>query len=420
MDIAKAIATGGAAVESINPASVRPDFPALRRTVNGHPLAFLDNAAGTLKPQSVIESMREYYSLRSANVHRGIHQLSEESTEAFEAARDRVARFINADASEVVFTRNTTEGINLVAHSYGLSRLRPGDEILCTTLEHHANLVPWQIVAQRTGATIRYARVLPSGQLDLEHWHSLLNERTRLVTLSRLSNVTGTIQPIRQLTEAAHGVGAVVMLDAAQGVPHLPTDVQELGIDFMAFNSYKLLGPFGIGALYGRYRHLKELPPYQTGGAMITSVSLEGATYADPPQRFEAGTPAVGDAIGFASALDYLAEIGMERVHNREAELSLYMHERLAEIPGLRVIGDYYPGKPSIAAFVMDYAHPHDIAQFLNDEGVAVRSGHHCAEPLHRALGATATTRASLYFYNTEDEIDQLIRALGTVREIFG
>jgi cysteine desulfurase / selenocysteine lyase len=405
----------------LNPAEVRDDFPALSRRVGEYPLAYLDNTAATLKPRSVIDAMSQFYSERPANVHRGIHLLSEESTDAYEKARGKVARFINAPSvDEVVFTRNTTEGLNLLAYSYAMPRLKPGDEILCTVMEHHANLIPWQIVAERTGCTLRFAHILPSGQLDLDDWRAKLSERTKIATCAQVSNVLGVINPVQQLAQAAHAVGAVFIVDGAQSAPHMQVDVQALGCDFFVCSAYKLLGPFGIGALWGRMELLDAMPPYQTGGSMIHTVTLEGTTFAAPPQRFEAGTPAIGDAVGFGAAIDYITKIGMDRLHAREVQLSEYLHRRLAEVPGLKVVGDWFPGKPGIASFVMDCAHPHDIAQFLNEEGVAVRAGHHCAAPLHTYFDIEATTRASLYLYNTEAEVDQLITALGTVREIFG
>lgn len=411
----------GPAKSGFDIAAIRADFPALKRKVNGYPLAYLDNTAATLKPQCVIDAVANHYTERPANVHRGIHLLSEEATDAYEAARANIAGFINANRpEELIFTRNTTESVNLVAESWAMRQLGPGDEILCTVMEHHANLIPWQVVAERTGCTLRYAKVLKNGQLDLEDWHDKLNEKTKMVTFSHVSNVIGLINPVKELTAAAQKVGALVLIDGAQSVPHFTVDIQDIGCDFYCFSSYKLLGPFGVGALWGRYSLLEKMPPYQTGGSMIHTVTLEGTTFAEPPLRFEAGTPAIAGTIGFSVAVDYLKQIGMEVMHAREAELSKYLHEKLAEVQGLRMVGDYVPGKPGIASFILDCAHPHDIAQFLNEEGVAVRAGHHCAEPLHDFLGVDSTTRASLYVYNTEAEIDQLINALSTVREIFG
>jgi cysteine desulfurase/selenocysteine lyase len=400
--------------------AIRADFPALRRRVGEYPLAYLDNTAATLKPQAVIDALCDFYQQRPSNVHRGIHLLSEEATEAFEGARKKVAKFLGAKSpNEIVFTRNTTEGLNLVASSYG-QRLGPGDEILLTMAEHHADLIPWQQLCARNGCTLVFANVTGAGQLDLTDWHIKLSERTKVCAASQVSNVLGNVNPIKEMASAAHGVGAVFVCDAAQSVPHMPVDVSDLGVDFLSCSAYKMLGPFGIGALYGRMELLESMPPYQTGGSMISQVTCEQSWFAPPPARFEAGTPAIADAVGFGAAIDYLEGVGMDALHARETGLSEYMHRRLAEVPGLRLIGDYWPGKPGIASFSLDCAHPHDIAQFLNEEGVAVRAGHHCAEPLHIAMGVDSTVRASLYLYNTEAEIDQLITALGTVRELFG
>jgi cysteine desulfurase/selenocysteine lyase len=402
-------------------ARLRQDFPALRRTVNGQPLAYLDNTAGTLKPQAVIDALTRFYSERPANVHRGIHLLSEEATEAYEAARAKVGRFIGAARpEEIVFTRNTTESLNLVAQSWGLANLQAGDEILLTVMEHHANLIPWQQVAQRTGAVLRFAELTPDGQLDLDDWHRKLSGMTALVSFALVSNVLGCVQPCRELADAAHRCGAIVVVDGAQGVPHMPVDVSELGCDFLACSAYKMLGPFGVGALWGRHALLDAMPPFITGGGTIAEVRLERTEFAAAPSKFEAGTPAIGDVIAWDAAIDYLTDIGMAGLAAREAELSAYMYERLAEVPGLKLLSAYTPGKPGIASFALDGVHPHDVAQILNEAGVAVRAGHHCAEPLHTRLALQGSTRASLYVYNTEAEIDQLIEALETVRSFFG
>jgi cysteine desulfurase / selenocysteine lyase len=398
---------------------LRKDFPALNRTVNGKRLAYLDSTNATLKPLRVIEALTDFYTNRPANVHRGIHLLSEEASEAYELAREKVARFIGARRTEeVAFTRNTTEAINLVAHALE-RRLKPGDEILCTAMEHHANIIPWQVVRDRTGCTLRFADVTPQGRLDMDDWHAKLSARTKMVTFAHVSNVLGVENPVKVLTAAAHSVGALVLLDTAQGAPHLPINVAGLGVDFAACSGYKMLGPFGIGALWGRYELLKEFPPYQTGGSMIYSVTLEKTEYAEPPTRFEAGTPSIGDAIAWGVALDYLGEIGMQRIAAHESTLSRYLHDKLLEVPGLRILGEYYPGKPGIASFTLDYAHPHDISQFLNEDGVAVRAGHHCAEPLHIAMGVQSSVRASLYMYNIEEDVDQLVSSLHGIRELF-
>lgn len=399
---------------------IRADFPALQRRIGDYPLAYLDNTAATLKPQQVIDAVSEFYANRPANVHRGIHLLSEEATDAYESARSRIASFINApDANELVFTRNATESINLIAQCFAEPMLGPSDEILTTVAEHHANLIPWQQLAARTGAKVKYAAVEPSGRIDIADLEAKLSERTKILSFAHVSNVLGIERPVEKLSSMARRHGAYVVLDAAQSVPHMPVDVQQLGCDFLAFSSYKLLGPFGVGALWGRAELLERMPPYQTGGSMIHTVTLEKTTFAAPPQRFEAGTPAVADAVGFAAAVDYLMSIGMDRVQQQEINLSEYLHQRLLTVPGLRLLGDYYPGKPGIASFDLPYAHAHDVAQFLNEEGVAVRAGHHCAEPLHHEFNSESSTRASLYVYNTKQDIDQLMNALATVTEIF-
>ena len=399
---------------------IREDFPALRRTVNGCPLVYFDNTAATLKPQAVIDCISRVYSNFPANVHRGIHLLSEEATDAFEGTREKVARFLNAVSSdEIIFTQNTTDSINTVAGSWGEANIGPGDEVLVTDMEHHANFVPWQQLCMRKGARLQVAMVHGSGQLNREDWQSRLSERTKLVAMAHVSNVTGVVNPIPALAAEAHRVGAVFMADCAQSVPHMPIDVQALGADFVACSGYKLLAPFGVGVLWGRSSLLKNMPPYRTGGSMISSVSRTQTTFNVAPFKFEAGTPSIVDVIGLGAAIDYLEDIGMQALYEHEMELSRYLHESLEAQPGLRLVGDYFHDKPAIASFVLDYAHPHDVAQFLNEEGVAVRSGLHCAEPLHCALGLNSSTRASLYLYNTMEEIDRLVAAIGTVAELF-
>ncbi|MEZ5339798.1 MAG: SufS family cysteine desulfurase [bacterium] len=401
-------------------ARIREDFPALRRTVKGQSLVYFDNTAATLKPQTVIDTITRVYSDFPANVHRGIHQLSEEATEAYEAARLKAANFINAgDPDEIVVTLNTTDSLNHVCGSWGEANIGPGDEILTTEMEHHANFVPWQQLCLRKGAKFQVARVLPSGQLDREDFDRKLSERTKLVAVAHVSNVSGVVNPISELAAQAHRVGAVFVADCAQSVPHMPVDVQALGADFVSCSAYKFLAPFGVGLLWGRKAILDAMPPYRTGGNMIHSVSTEKTRFNVAPHKFEAGTPSIADVIGMGAAIDYLQAIGMQAISDYEHELSRYMHEELLKLPGLSIAGDWFPGKPAIASFHLDYAHPHDIAQFLNEEGVAVRSGLHCAEPLHCSLGLSSTTRASLYLYNTHDEIDRLVAAIRTVEEIF-
>jgi cysteine desulfurase/selenocysteine lyase len=432
---------------------IRVDFPQLARRFGANqefPLAYLDNTAHTLMPRQVIEAMAEHYSWCPANVHRGLHALSLEASRAYDNARATVARFINAPSEhELVFTRNTTESINLVAQSWGLSNLSQGDEILITMVEHHSNILPWQLLAERLGVKLLVANVLPNGRVDMADWHTKLSKRTKIASMAYVSNVTGTINPVHEMTQAAHAVGAIAVVDGAQSTPHMSVDVQDIGCDFYAFSSYKMLGPDGSGALWGNEKMLNSMEPFLRGGGMIQDVNLEtGTVFAMTPDRFEAGTPAIANAVGFAAAADYLTTVGMENVHLREMELSRYMHEQLVKVPGLRLIGDYFPGKPGIASFVLEHAHAHDVAEFLGDEGVGVRSGQHCAHPLHTCMadlikaeggivptqdpkrveemqskgcpdGVLATTRASLYLYNTEAEIDQMIAALGTVAETF-
>jgi cysteine desulfurase/selenocysteine lyase len=399
---------------------IREDFPALCRRVNDCSLVYFDNTAATLKPRHVIDTMTRVYSDFPANVHRGIHLLSEEATNAFEGSRQKVADFINAPSvDEIIFTLNTTDSINLVAGSWGEANIGPGDEVLITDMEHHANFVPWQQLCLRKGARLQVAGVHASGQLNLEDWLGKLSERTKLVACAHVSNVSGVVNPIRKLADAAHAVGAVLLADCAQSVPHMPVDVQALGADFIAFSGYKLLGPFGVGVLWGRTDILADMPPYRTGGSMISEVSRAHTTFNVPPHRFEAGTPSVVDVIGLGAAIDYIETIGMQTIYEHEIELSAYLHERLSAIPGLHMLGEYFHGKPAIASFHLDFAHPHDVAQFLNEEGVAVRAGLHCAEPLHCAMGLNSSTRASLYLYNTKEEIDRLIAAIGTVAELF-
>ena len=400
--------------------AVRADFPILQRQVHGKPLVFLDSAASSQKPLAVIEAMDHYYRTTHANVHRGIYQLSEEATDAYEKARARVARFINADRQEIIFVRNATEAINLVASSWGRANLRPGDEILLTEMEHHANLVPWQLVAQEKGARLRFIPITPDGQLDLSGLDDLLTPRTKMVAFTQASNVLGTLTPVRRIADAAHAVGARVLVDGAQGAPHMPTDVQALGCDFYAFSSHKMCGPTGIGVLWGRRELLEAMPPYMAGGEMIRRVTLERSEWAALPHKFEAGTPAIAEAIGLGAAVDYLTRLGMEAVRAHEKELTAYALERLAEVPGLTVLGPTdVEIRGGVAAFTLDGAHPHDIATILDSEGVAVRAGHHCAMPLHTKLAVSATTRASFYIYNTPDEIDRLVEALYRVKHIF-
>lgn len=401
--------------------NVRADFPILEREVYaGVPLVYLDSAASSQKPTAVIEAMNQYYRHTNANVHRGIHHLSEEATNAYEGARERIARFIKApDSRQVIYVRNATEGFNLVASSWGRANLHPGDEILLTAMEHHANLVPWQMIAQEKGAIIRYVPFLPDGTLDLTHLDSLLTEKTKIFSFTAVSNVFGTLNPVQKLVQAAHAVGALAMVDAAQAVPHMPVDVQAWDCDFMTFSSHKMCGPTGIGILYGKMALLEAMPPYMGGGDMIRRVQLDGFTTNDLPWKFEAGTPSIAEGIGLGTAVDYLTSLGMEAIHSHEQAITHYALEALSEIPGLTLYGPPASQKAGVAAFTLQGVHPHDIAELLDKDGIAIRAGHHCAMPLHQQLGVNATARASFYLYSTTAEVDQLVASLHNVRKVF-
>lgn len=400
---------------------VRADFPILQREVYpGVPLVYLDSAASSQKPHAVLEAMDAYYRQSNANVHRGIHRLSDEATSAYEGAREKVARFVGAaDPAEIIFTRNATEAVNLVAYSWGRTFLRPGDEILLTVMEHHANLVPWQMLAEATGAVVRYLPLTPAGLLDLDPLPTLLTPRTRLVAFTAVSNVLGSITPVRELTAAAQQLGAVVLVDGAQATPHMPVDVQAWGCDFMVFSGHKMCGPTGIGVLYGRRALLEAMPPFLGGGDMIRRVTLEGATWNDLPHKFEAGTPAVAEAVGLGAAVDYLSQLGMDEVRAHELTITHYALEALSEVPGLRLLGPPASQRGGVAAFTLEGCHPHDVAQLLDEDGIAVRAGHHCAMPLHHWLGVNATARASFYVHTTTEEIDRLVTSLHRVRQVF-
>ena len=401
-------------------AALRKDFPVLDQEVRpGVPLVYLDNAATSQKPRVVIDTMSDFYMRYNANVHRGIHKLSEEATDAYEGARKRIARFINAASHrEIIYTRNTTESINLVAWTWGRTNLGPGDVVLSTEMEHHSNIVPWQIIAEQVGCEVRYVPAREDGEFDWEAFEGLLDERVKLVTVTHMSNVLGTILPVRRLADAAHAVGALFLVDGAQSAPHLPVDVQALDADFFAFSAHKMLGPTGIGVLYGRRELLEAMPPFMGGGDMIKRVELAASQWNDLPWKFEAGTPAIAEAIGFGAAVDYLEKIGMENVHAHEVAITGYALERLAEVPGVRVLGPADPThKGGVAAMVMDDVHPHDIAQILDHHGIAIRAGHHCAMPLHQSYNVVASARASFYLYNTFEEIDKLVEGLYAVKE---
>ncbi|MFZ2487028.1 MAG: cysteine desulfurase [Anaerolineae bacterium] len=401
--------------------ALRADFPALQREVHNQPLAYLDNAATSQKPLSVLQAMDDYYRRHNANVHRGVHTLSEEATALYEGARGRIARFINAASSkQVIFTRNATEAVNLVAYSWGLNTLRPGDEVLITQMEHHANIVPWQLIADRTGATLRYVPVTPEGMLRLDLLDELLTERTRLFAFTAMSNVLGTINPAAELVQRAHAVGALALVDGAQSVPHLPVDVQALDGDFLVFSSHKMCGPTGIGVLYGRRELLEAMPPFMGGGDMIREVRLERSRWNSLPWKFEAGTPAIAEAIGLGAAVDYLTNLGMDWVQRREHELVAYAMQQMSRVEGLRILGPDATARGGAVAFTLGNVHPHDIAAILDAEGIAIRAGHHCAQPIHDFYDIPASARASFYFYNTFEEIDRLVAALETAQHLLG
>lgn len=401
--------------------ALRREFPILNQSVNGNVLAFLDSAASSQKPRRVIDCLEDYYRRYNANVHRGIYRLSEEATFAFERARGKVARFINARSQrEVVFVRNTTEAINLVARSWGEANLREGDRILLSIMEHHSNLVPWQMLAQRTGAKLEFLPIDGEGRLALDNLDAQL-EGVRLVAITQQSNVLGTINPVAEIAQRAHAVGALVLVDGAQSVPHMPVDVQALDIDFLAFSGHKMCGPTGIGVLWGRRTILEQMPPFLGGGSMIKVVGLHESTYANIPARFEAGTPAIAEAIALGEAIDFLQEIGMDQIYAHERELLGYALERLTEVEGLRVYGPRTTDmRGGAVSFTLDGVHPHDVAAVLDGEGIAVRAGHHCAQPLHAYYDIPATTRASFYLYNIPEEIDRLVVALRKARTLFG
>jgi cysteine desulfurase/selenocysteine lyase len=397
----------------------RNDFPILRREVKGKPLVYLDNAATTQKPQVVIDRVSDFLANENANIHRGVHYLSMEATDAYDRARSKVVGFLNAaESREIVFTRGTTEAINLVARSFLGPRISSGDEILITCMEHHANIVPWQMMAKECDAKLVITPVTDCGEIDLEAYGKLLGERTRIVAFTHVSNVLGTINPARQMIAMAKKQGIPVLLDGAQAVPHIPVDVRELDCDFYTFSSHKLFGPDGIGVLYGRAELLAAMPPYQGGGDMIEQVTFEGSTFRSPPERFEAGTPNISGAIGLGAAIEYLDGLDKEMIHAREEQLLAYATAKLSEVPGLSIIGTA-PEKVAVISFTLESAHPHDIGTILDASGIAIRAGHHCAQPLMARLGIAATARASFAFYNTTAEIDRLAESLLEVNRMF-
>jgi cysteine desulfurase/selenocysteine lyase len=398
---------------------VRKDFPILHQEVNGHPLAYLDNGATSQKPKTVIDAVRNYYERDNANVHRGVHTLSELATNGYEGARDTARKFINAaDRSEIVFVRGTTEGINLVAQSYGRPLLAEGDEIIISTMEHHSNIVPWQMLAGQTGAQIKVIPVNDDGALDIDAYLEMLGPKTRIVAVTHVSNALGTVNPVKAMIDAAHDAGAVTVIDGAQAAPHLALDVQALDSDFYAFSGHKVFGPTGIGVLHGKRELLDRMEPYQGGGEMIRSVSFEGTTYNDLPHKFEAGTPNIAGAVGLGAALDYVTDLGIDAIAAHEHDILEAATGSIGDIPGVRLIGTA-EGKSSIVSFVMDGVHPHDIGTVVDGEGVAIRTGHHCAMPLMKRYGVAATARASFALYNTREEVEALAAAIWKVKEVF-
>ncbi len=400
---------------------IRNDFPILSRQVHGKPLVYLDSTASSQKPQSVIETMSHYYRTYHANVHRGVYEISEEATAAMEKARVKVARFINARRSkQVIFTRNTTESINLVAYSWGSANIVKDDLIVLTEMEHHSNLVPWQLLAQRTGARLEFVPVTDDGLLRLDIYEQLLQQQPKLVAFTHMSNVLGTINPVQQMIAAAHAAGAITLVDAAQSVPHLPVDVQALDVDFLCFSGHKMLGPTGVGVLYGKRDLLEAMPPFMGGGDMIRTVGLRESTWNDLPWKFEAGTPAIAEAIGLGAAVDYLDALGMEHVHQHEQEITTYALERLHEVPGLTVYGPEAAQRGGVISFTLGDIHPHDLASILDQEvGVAIRAGHHCAQPLMERYSLSATARASFYVYTLREDVDKLVEGLHKAVQIF-
>jgi cysteine desulfurase/selenocysteine lyase len=405
---------------SVDFSVLKNDFPILKRDIHpGVRLVYLDSTASTQKPRAVLDAMDEYYHRHNANIHRGVYTISEEATQMYEDARDKVAKFIHApNKRNIIYTRNTTESINLVAFTWGRKNLSKGDLILLTELEHHSNIVPWQMLAAEKDLKIEYIPVTPDGKLDLEAYKSLLNKKPKVVSFAHMSNVLGTITPAKEITALAHQAGAIVVIDGAQSVPHLPVDIVDIDADFLGFSAHKMCGPTGIGALYGKFDLLNNMPPFLGGGDMIRKVTFEGFTTNDVPAKFEAGTPAIAEAVGFGAAVDYLNSIGMDEIARHEQEIAQYGLAQLEASGGIKVIGPK-DNRGGVLSFVMEGIHPHDIAQILDSEGVAVRAGHHCAQPLHIKFGLPATTRASFYLYNSKEDVDSLIKGLDKVKQMF-
>jgi len=404
---------------ALDVAKLRKDFPILNERVNGRPLVYLDNAATTQKPTAVLEAIEHYYRHDNSNIHRGVHTLSERATKDYEAVRFKVKEFLNARAlEEIIFVRGATEGINLVAHSYGAKYLKAGDEILLSAMEHHSNIVPWQIVAEQTGAKIRVIPMDDHGELMLDEFKKLLSAKTKILALVHVSNALGTVNPVKEMTRMAHDVGAVVLLDGAQAAPHVAVDVQALGCDFYVFSSHKVYGPTGVGVLWGRRELLEHMPPYQGGGDMIRHVTFGRTIYNALPYKFEAGTPHIAGGIALGAALDYVKAVGLDHIAAHEADLLAYATEKVAAVPGVRLIGTA-PEKAGVLSFVLEGIHPHDIGTILDHSGIAIRTGHHCAQPVMDRFGIPATARASFALYNTREEIDALVEGLGKVIEVF-
>lgn len=404
---------------------VRADFPILQQQVNGKPLVYLDNAATSQKPLAVLNALRDYYEQYNSNVHRGVHTLSARATDAYEGARVKIAKFVNAALpEEIIYSRNASEAINLVAYAWGLTNLQRGDEIILSVMEHHSNLVPWQLVAKTTGAVLNFVELTANEEFNLEQFKTLISDKTKLVAVVHVSNTLGCINPVQEIAKIAHHYGAKVLIDACQSVPHMPIDVQAIDCDWLVASGHKMCGPTGIGFLYGKRDILRAMPPFLGGGEMIADVFLDSSTYADLPHKFEAGTPAIAEAVGLGAAVDYLSNIGMDKIHAYEAELTVHLFEQLQQIPEIRVYGPKPDkngeGRAALAAFTAGEVHPHDLSTILDQAGVAIRAGHHCTQPLHRYLKAQSTARASLYFYNTREEIDVFITALKEAIEFFG
>ena len=407
---------------SLDVTSIRKQFPILNREVRpGVKVVYLDSTATSQKPEPVIEAMNDYYRRFNANIHRGVHTLAEEATAAYEQAREKIAKFINAPAArEIIYTRNTTESINLVAYTWARANLKPGDLVILTEMEHHSNLVPWHILAAERGIRLEFIPVTDDGLLDLDAYRLLLSQDPKLVSFTHMSNVLGTITPAQEIIKLAHEAGAITIVDGAQSVPHLKVDVQKLDVDFLAFSAHKMCGPTGIGALYGKANLLEAMPPFMGGGDMIKEVKLRSFRPNSIPAKFEAGTPAIAESVGFGAAVDFLNSIGMENVAAHEHEIIEYALERLEEIPGVKVFGPTADKKGGVASFTFDGVHPHDVAQILDRDGIAVRAGHHCAQPLHEKFGIPATTRASFYLYSTKEEVDALVNGIYNVKKVFG